>query len=119
MINEWGPALLVCFTVLVGMLYNNSRLTDLRVSLNARMDDLSKSLNGRMDEQSKSLNARMDEQSKSSNARTDDLSKSLIGRIEDLRDVLRAEASKNQSELLGKFAELDHRIEKLEAPRIE
>ena len=35
-------------------------------------------------------------------------------RLSDIRDVLRAEATKNQSELLMKFAELEHRIEKVE-----
>ena len=35
-------------------------------------------------------------------------------RLSDIRDVLRAEAAKNQSELLMKFAELEHRIEKVE-----
>ena len=32
-------------------------------------------------------------------------------RLNDVRDLLRAEAAKNQSELLSKFAELEHRIE--------
>ena len=32
----WGPSLLICLTVVLGILYNNSRLSD----LNSRLSDL-------------------------------------------------------------------------------
>ena len=37
------------------------------------------------------------------------------GRLNDLRDMLRAEMSKNQSEMLMKFAELANRLDRIEA----
>lgn len=35
-------------------------------------------------------------------------------RLNDVRDLLRAEMGRNQSELLVKFAEVDHRLNRLE-----
>ena len=35
-LSQWGPALLVCFTVVLGLFYQNSRMSD----LNRRIDDL-------------------------------------------------------------------------------
>jgi hypothetical protein len=35
-VNEWGPAVLVCFTVLIGIVMNNRGID----ALNKRMDDL-------------------------------------------------------------------------------
>jgi hypothetical protein len=29
-VNQWGPAILVCFTVLIGIILNNPKLDDLR-----------------------------------------------------------------------------------------
>ncbi|MCX6596786.1 MAG: hypothetical protein NTV70_10510 [Acidobacteria bacterium] len=48
------------------------------------------------------------------NTRLSTLETHLNTRMNDLRDLLRAEMAKNHSELLIKFAELDHRIDKLE-----
>ncbi len=48
------------------------------------------------------------------NSRLSTLETHLNTRMNDLRDLLRAEMAKNHSELLIKFAELDHRIDKLE-----
>lgn len=42
MINEWGPAILVCLTVTIGLLYGNSRLTDLRNDMNSRFEAIEK-----------------------------------------------------------------------------
>jgi len=39
-LSQWGPALLVCFTVVIGLFYQNARMTDLRASLDKRFDDL-------------------------------------------------------------------------------
>jgi len=41
-INEWGPAILVCLTVTIGLLYGNSRLTDLRNDMNSRFEAIEK-----------------------------------------------------------------------------
>jgi hypothetical protein len=49
-INIWGPALLVCFTVLIGILTNNKRIDDLWSDLTGRIDGLEKQLNSRIDD---------------------------------------------------------------------
>ncbi len=36
----WGPALLVCFTVIVGLFYQNTRMKDLKDAFNTRIEDL-------------------------------------------------------------------------------
>jgi hypothetical protein len=47
------------------------------------------------------------------NVRIGDMSK----RIDDMRDLLRAEMSKNQSEMLNRFGDLDARLMKMEQRR--
>lgn len=37
-LTAWGPALLICLTVLLGILYSNSRLSDLRSYVDARFN---------------------------------------------------------------------------------
>jgi len=39
-LNIWGPALLVCFTVVVGLFYQNTRMNDLKDAINGRFDDM-------------------------------------------------------------------------------
>ncbi len=46
-LNLWGPAVMVCLSVILGFIWNNGRLTDLRNYIDARfnaqdkrMDDL-------------------------------------------------------------------------------
>jgi len=39
---DWGPAILVCLTVTIGLLYSNSRLTDLRNDMNSRFEAIEK-----------------------------------------------------------------------------
>jgi hypothetical protein len=46
-LNLWGPAVMVCLSVVLGFIWNNGRLTDLRNYIDARfnaqdkrMDDL-------------------------------------------------------------------------------
>ena len=77
--------------VMVGFLYNNSRLSDFRSS----MGDMRSSMG--------------------------DMRTELRGSMNDMRDMLRAEMrvlqttmEKNHSELLGKFAELDTRVSRIE-----
>ena len=43
--NQWGPALLVVFTVVLGVVFNNSRISDLRSHVDSRMDDFNNRLN--------------------------------------------------------------------------
>jgi hypothetical protein len=37
-IVTWGPALLICLTVVIGILFNNSRINDLRGYVDARFN---------------------------------------------------------------------------------
>jgi len=41
-LSQWGPALLVCFTVIVGLFYQNTRITDLRTYMDKLFDDMGK-----------------------------------------------------------------------------
>ena len=57
------------------------------------------------------MNARLNDM----NGRFDDLRSEMNARIGELRDTLRAGMSKNHSEMLAKFAELDSRLYRFEA----
>ncbi len=35
-LSQWGPAILVCFTVIIGLFYQNARMTDPRCSMDGR-----------------------------------------------------------------------------------
>jgi hypothetical protein len=39
-LNQWGPALLVCFTVIIGLFYQNTRMSDFKGAIDKRFDDL-------------------------------------------------------------------------------
>ncbi|MCX6592138.1 MAG: hypothetical protein NTZ56_11485 [Acidobacteria bacterium] len=78
--------------VMVGVLLNNNRLASLESSVNARFASMESHFNSRLGSMETQFNTRLN----------------------DMRDVLRAEMAKNHSELLMKFAELDHRISRLE-----
>jgi hypothetical protein len=41
-INLWGPAIMVCLTVILGFIWRNSRLTDLRRYVEARFNAIDK-----------------------------------------------------------------------------
>ena len=49
-LSQWGPALLVCLTVIIGLFYQNARMTDLRSSLDKRFDDMKSSFGKRFDD---------------------------------------------------------------------
>ena len=70
--------------MMVGFLYNNSRLTDLRLSMGDMRDMLRAEIKG--------------------------LQSSMEGEIR----VLRMTMEKNQSEVLSKFAELETRVSRIE-----
>ena len=91
-LSQWGPALLVCFTVVLGLFYQNSRMTD----LNKRIDDLNK----RMDD----LNRRIDDMRAAFDKRFVDLKALIDHRFDDLKDYIRAE-----------FKRVDERIDRLES----
>ena len=42
---SWGPSLLICLTVVLGILFNNSRISDLRSYIDARFNDIDKRFN--------------------------------------------------------------------------
>jgi hypothetical protein len=71
-VNVWGSAILVCLTVVLGVLWNNSRLSDLRSSIG----DLRSYMDARFNAQDK---------------RIDDLRSSVVQRIDDLRDFVKSE----------------------------
>jgi hypothetical protein len=64
-LSQWGPALLVCFTVIIGLFYQSARMTDLRSSIDKRFDDMSK--------------------------RFDDMKSSFDKRFDDLKDLMKSE----------------------------
>ena len=72
-VNLWGPALLVCFTVLIGIVMNNKRIDDLRSDFTVQINALRSDLTARID----GLEKRMIE-------RMDGLEKRLVDRIERL-----------------------------------
>ena len=87
-LSQWGPALLVCFTVVLGLFYQNARMSD----LNKRIDDLKGSFDKRFDDLKGSIDKRFDDMNK---------------RFDDLKDYIKAE-----------FKRVDERIERLESPFI-
>jgi hypothetical protein len=72
-INSWGPALLVCFTVLIGILTNNKRIDDLRTGLTGQSTALRSDLTGQIAALRSELTARID-----------GLEKRLVDRLERL-----------------------------------
>ncbi len=56
-LNQWGPALLICFTVVLGLFYQNSRMND----LGRRIDDVKASLDKRIDDLKGSIKKRFDD----------------------------------------------------------
>ena len=86
--------------VLVGFLFNNSRITDLASRFDGRFTDLSNRFDGRFT----------------------DLSSRVDGRLGDLKDIIKAEAESSNANLrrmeemmLGKFAEVDNRLNRIES----
>lgn len=82
--------------VLIGVLLNNSRISDLRTDLASRLNDL--------------------------NARMSEMSAHVDSRIGDMRDLIHQQAIAQYANLrrvedmmLGKFAELGNRLSRIEA----
>jgi hypothetical protein len=59
-VNEWGPAILVCFTVVLGIVMNNRGIDALRADLTARIDGLRADLTARIDGLEKRLVDRLE-----------------------------------------------------------
>jgi hypothetical protein len=85
-LSQWGPALLVCFTVVLVLFYQNGGIND----LGRRIDD---------------LNRRIDDLKGSMDRRIDDLKGSIDKRFDDLKDYIKSE-----------FKRVDERIDRLESP---
>jgi len=49
-LNEWGPKILVCLTVVLGIVYQNARMSDFRSEINARLSDFRSHLDGHIDD---------------------------------------------------------------------
>lgn len=62
-------------------------------------------------------NSRLNDMSRHFENRLNDMSRMIEARLNDLRDMLRAEMAKNHSELLGKIAELETRMDRIERGR--
>jgi hypothetical protein len=85
-LNQWGPALLICFTVVLGLFYQNSRMND----LGRRIDDVKASLDKRIDNLKGSIDKRFDHMGK---------------RFDDLTDYIKSE-----------FKRVGERMDRLESP---
>ncbi len=96
--------------VLVGFLYNNARLTDLRHDMTSRMSTLRDEMLSRMSSLDASVNQRVGDLA----SRISSLDASVNQRLDDTRDVLRAEMARNHSEMLHRFADLDGRLTRIE-----
>jgi|Deesub1362B_J571_1020462.scaffolds.fasta_scaffold00010_35 hypothetical protein len=46
---EWVQVITIVLVVLLGIIYNNKRIDDLRVDMNKRIDDLREDMNRRLD----------------------------------------------------------------------
>ena len=79
------PTLIPTITVLVGILFNNTRMTDLRTHLDARLGD--------------------------QNRRNDDLRTHLDSRVDDLRRLM----GSNTKGIMDKLDSIDQRVADLEA----
>lgn len=78
MIASWGPALLICFTVVIGIIYNSSRVSDLKSYMDARF--------GAADKRFDEVDKRFERMERHFDARLDslkDLLSSEIRRVED------------------------------------
>jgi hypothetical protein len=49
-LSQWGPAILVCFTLIIGLFYQNARMTDLGSSMDRRFDDMKSFFDKRFDD---------------------------------------------------------------------
>jgi DNA anti-recombination protein RmuC len=99
-LSQWGPALLVCFTVVLGLFYQNSRMND----LNKRIDDLKASSDKRFDDMKAAFDKRFDDLKAAFDKRFDDLKTSIDHRFDDMKDYIMSE-----------FKRVDERIDRLES----
>lgn len=96
------PPLATLATVIVGFLYSNSRISDLRTDMVGRLGDM----NGRMGDMG---------------ARIGDVNKRIDDLRTEVKDLVRAQSAAHTSDLrrveemmLGKFAELGNRLSRIE-----
>src|ERR1035438_2555291 len=87
-VNIWGPALLVCFTVIVGILTNNKRVDDLRRDMTGRFGDLRGDMMGRFGD--------------------------MNGRFNDMRQLVTAESGRLHPSLKLEIDKVEMRVKALE-----
>lgn len=75
----WGQVIVILAGIAFGVLFSNSRITDLRSHLDKRIDDSNAALGKRMDESNAGLGKRIDD----SNISLRDFIRSEINRLED------------------------------------
>lgn len=88
----------------IGLLFAMVMNFALIARVDKRIDDL------RIDKRLDDLNLRFDK-------RIDDLNLRIDKRFEDLKELFRAEMQRNHSEVMAKFAELEHRLERIKNER--
>ena len=86
--------------VLTGVLLNNTRLNDVKESLNHRLDDFSRHFDDRLDDLKHVTAARFE----------------TCASARDFQE-LRVLMERNHSEMLLKFAEMDNRLSRIESER--
>jgi hypothetical protein len=69
-LTSWGPALLICLTVIIGIVYNSSRITGLRSYMDARFNAVDR--------------------------RFDDMKGDVNQRFDDMRDLLKSEIKRHE-----------------------
>ena len=79
----WGPALLICLTVVIGILYNNARINDLAGRLDSRVNDV----NSRIDTRVGDAVSRMSDLRSYMDARFNGIDR----RFDDLKDFIKSE----------------------------
>jgi hypothetical protein len=100
-LGQWGPALLVCFTLVTGLFYQNSRMND----LGKRIDDLKSSTEKRIDDLKSSMDRRLDDLKSWMDKRFEDMKSLMDKRFDDMKDYVKSE-----------FKRVDERIDRLESP---
>ncbi len=48
LVMNWGPAIVILFGILMGVLFNNARITDLRTTMDKRFDEQDKRFEARL-----------------------------------------------------------------------
>ncbi len=115
---QWGPALLVCFTVIIGLFYSNTRTTDLKESFNKRFDDLKTSMDSRQDDLRNLMDSRYDDLRNLMDSRHNDLRTLMDNRHNDLKTFMDNRHNDLKSYIGSEFKRVDERIDRLASPLV-